>query len=216
MRRPSDEHSDVLIASYQALLDRYGPGHRAVQWSSEDAQQRRFEALAQVVTPSASVMDIGCGLGDLLGYLRAKQGFTGRYLGLDFVPEFIDHAQRRYNQGSHAQFERFDARHQRFPGGYDHLLISGTFNNLVGDHATHLDWVQTAIVNAFAAANQTLAFNSLSTHVRRFESDLFYSDPAEMFTWCAEHVSRKLSLRHDYNAPPGLGVPVDYTIYLFK
>ena len=52
--------------------------------------------------------------------------------------------------------------------------------------------------------------------VERYQRELFYSDPGEMFSWCAARLTRKLRLRHDYNAPPKLGVPVDYTIFLYK
>ena len=216
MFRRRDAPADVLIANYQALLERYGPDHRAVQWSSKDAQHRRFAVLTEVVEPGSSVMDVGCGLGDLLEYLRLQRGFTGAYLGLDFVPEFIEHARRRFADDDGARFELFDARHDSFANPYDYVLISGTFNNLVTDSSAHLEWIHRTVERAFAAANTAVAFNNLSIHVNQYEPDLFYSDPADMLTWCAERCTRRITLRHDYNAPPELGVPVDYTLYLFK
>ena len=210
------QHDNSLIAHYRALLDYYGPGHRAVQWSSVDAQIRRFGVLCEVVESSASVMDVGCGLGALLRFLRDERGFTGRYLGLDFVPEFIEHASRQNIDDPHASFQRFDARFEGFPRGYDTIVISGVFNNLVNDRASHLEWVHRTVERAFSAAAVAVAFNSLSTAVDQYERELFFSDPGEMFTWCAERLTRKLKLRHDYNAPPDLRVPVDYTIYLYK
>ena len=213
MPHPPD---NTLIAHYQVLLDHYGPGYRAVQWSSIDAQIRRFAVLSEVVEPSASVMDVGCGLGDLLSYLRDERRFVGRYLGLDFVPEFIEHASRQHAGDEQASFRVFDARYEGFPRGYDLILISGTFNNLITDPESHLEWMQTTLERAFSAAEIALAFNGLSTMVERDERELFYSDPGDMFSWCAARLTRKLSLRHDYNASPALDVPVDYTIFLYK
>ena len=80
-----------LKAHYDELYRRYGASHQAVQWSSRETQERRFEVLCDVIEPADSVIDVGCGLGDLLGYLRQRKGFTGRYLGLDFVPGFVEH-----------------------------------------------------------------------------------------------------------------------------
>lgn len=205
-----------LLLHYRALFDRYGPSHRAVQWSSVDAQLRRFKVLCEVVDATASVMDVGCGLGALLAFLRGERGFTGRYLGLDFVPDFIEHASRQYHDDPNADFQRFDARFEGFPRGHDTILISGAFNNLVGDRSSHLDWIHHTVEHAFSAAAVAVAFNGLSTAMDYYEPQLFYSDPGEMLTWCAKRLTRKLTLRHDYNAPPELGVPVDYTIFLYK
>ena len=155
---------NTLITHYQALLDHYGPGHRAVQWSSIDAQIRRFAVLSDVVTTSASVMDVGCGLGDLLSYLRDERGFKGRYMGLDFVPEFIEHATRHHVGDEQVSFRVFDARYEGFPRGYDVILISGAFNNLVSDRESHLEWIQTTLERAFSAAETAVAFNGLSDH----------------------------------------------------
>ena len=181
-----------------------------------DAQTRRFDVLCKVVEPGTSVMDVGCGLGDLLGFLRRERGFMGQYLGLDFVPEFIEHARHRYLRVPRAQFQEFDARFEGFPHGYDAILISGAFNNLMTDASEHLEWIRDTLERTYCAARAVVAFNGLSTAVERLEPDLFYSNPGEMVSWCLQHLTRKIRLRHDYNAPPSLGVPVDYTIYLYR
>ena len=211
-RRPDN----FLLNHYQGLFHHYGPGHRAVQWSSLDAQTRRFAVLSEIVESNAAVIDVGCGFGALLDYLRRERNFSGRYLGLDFVPEFIDHAKRQAVDDHQASFQVFDARFEGFPIGYDVVAVSGAFNNLVTDSVTHLEWIHDTLERAFSAARTGVAFNGLSTAVTRQESELFYSDPGKMFAWCAERLTRKLTLRHDYNAPAKLGVPVDYTIYLYK
>ena len=130
MPRRSD---NFLINHYQGLFHYYGPSHRAVQWSSLDAQTRRFAVLCEMLDTDTSVMDVGCGLGDLLGYLRREKQFAGRYLGLDFVPEFIDHAEQQASDDHQASFQLFDARFEGFPRGYDVVVVSGAFNNLVTD-----------------------------------------------------------------------------------
>ena len=161
-------------------------------------------------------MDIGCGLGDLLAYLRHEKHFTGRYLGLDFVPEFIEHARGQIGIDQHSSFEIFDVRYEGFPQSYDVVLISGIFNNLVMQADTHLQWIHDTIKRAFSAARVGVAFNSLSSVVAHQGSELFFSDPGQMFTWCLNHVTTNITLRHDYNAARKTGVPIDYTIFLKK
>ncbi len=208
--------AERLIKHYQAQLQAYGPTHQAVQWSSVDAQQRRFRVLSAVVEPHDTVVDVGCGVGDLLTFLRGNAGFRGNYLGLDFVPEFIAHCRKRYADDEGAEFRTFNLWSDPFPAGYDCFLTSGTFNNRVSEAEDHLTWMRLAIASMFASARKVAAFNSLSSHVDRLESNLFYTRPEEMLEWCARHLTRRFTLRHDYNIPPQLGLPIDYTMFLFK
>ena len=207
---------DFLINHYRSLFHYHGPNYRAVQWSSTDAQIGRFSVLSELVHSSYAVMDVGCGLGDLLNYLRYEKEFTGRYLGLDFVPEFIDYARERTVTDRQASFEIFDARYEGFPQGYDAVLISGIFNNFVMPADAQLQWIQNTIKRAFSAARVGVAFNSLSSIMPHRECELYYSDPGQMFSWCVKHVTSNLTLRHDYSDAGKPDIPIDYTIILRK
>jgi SAM-dependent methyltransferase len=46
----------------------------------------------------SSILDIGCGPGNMIGYLRkrADTGSIGQYLGIDLLPEFIDKAKEDF------------------------------------------------------------------------------------------------------------------------
>ena len=77
-----------LKSHYRKLLEQYGPSPAAVQHISQESQFKRFEVLAEVDKNLDSVIDVGCGLGDMYEYLLQTK-FSGRYLGLDFVAEFV-------------------------------------------------------------------------------------------------------------------------------
>lgn len=208
--------SDELIEHYRSHFRQHGASHRAVLWSSENAQRSRFRVLCDVVEAQDSVVDVGCGIGDMLSYLRTERGFRGRYLGLDFVPDFIAHCRDHHVQDELARFELFDAHGDPFPHGFDCFLVCGTFNNLMSTAQENVEWMCRTVENMFAVANKAVAFNSLSSYVERHEADLFYTRPPEMVEWCAKRLTRKLSLRHDYNVSTDVGLPLDYTLYLFK
>ena len=58
---------------YTNLVERFGAEVRALNWRSAELQHRRFAVLAQVgELKSASVLDVGCGMGDLLDWFRAS------------------------------------------------------------------------------------------------------------------------------------------------
>jgi SAM-dependent methyltransferase len=208
--------TDPLIEHYRAQFRHFGATHHALLWTSEQAQLRRFRVLCDVIAPTDSVVDVGCGLGDLLAYLRRERSFTGEYLGLDFVPEFIAHCRARFDADAGARFEIFDARAEAVPIGFDCYVVCGTFNNLVTTVEDNMLWRRRTIEQLYRAARKVAAFNALSTYGNPEAPGLVLTHPHEMLEWCAERVTPNLALRHDYNPPPEQRILADYTIYLFK
>jgi cyclopropane fatty-acyl-phospholipid synthase-like methyltransferase len=203
---------DGLKAHYGELYRRYGATHQAVQWSSRETQERRFEVLCDVLAPGDSVIDLGCGLGDLLGYLRQRKGFQGRYLGLDFVPEFVTHAQKAYACDRAASFAELDITREALPGDYDVILTSGMFNNRTDDNwGFLLETVQAM----FGAAKKAAAFNVMSSYVDFEDPALFYCDPLKLFDQLKRQVGPLITLRHDYRVKPE-SVPFEFSVYLRK
>jgi len=214
---PEDVFAPPLAEQYRARLRRYGPGHEAVQWSSPEAQARRFAAIADALLPTDSIIDVGCGLGCLLRFLRRERGFRGRYLGLDFVAEFVAHARARFAGDARAEFRLFDARRNEFPAGYASVVACGLFNNRIGPGDANGEWLRDAVARMYARAERLVAFNTLSAHSTAKVPDLYYTDPAGTLAWASARLTRRVVLRHDYLSPPlALGVPEDYTLYLLR
>ena len=63
---------------------------RSLGWVSETSQANHFEAISQAADfNNISVLDLGCGTGDLKAFLDAR--FSGlSYLGIDQVAEFVE------------------------------------------------------------------------------------------------------------------------------
>ncbi len=79
-------------------LDEYGPEPRGVDWSSAEAQEARFAALLETLGPlssGASLLDAGCGLGDLYPYLNARRNGIV-YTGCDLSAPHIFAARKAY------------------------------------------------------------------------------------------------------------------------
>lgn len=83
--------SNATIETFSELGRRYGATPAGVGWSYE-SQQARFEMIQRAVTlQGCSLLDVGCGYGGLLDFLRAKQ-IECRYHGIDVVPVQIANA----------------------------------------------------------------------------------------------------------------------------
>jgi SAM-dependent methyltransferase len=201
-----------LRAHYAELYQRFGPSHEAVQWSSRETQLRRFEVLAQVLSPDDSLIDLGCGLGDLLEYLRQQHGFRGRYLGLDFVPGFVAHARARYAGDPAARFEELDVTHAPLPSGYDVVLTSGMFNNRIDDN---WGFLVSTLAAMFGAARKAVAFNVMSHYVDYEDPGLYYCDPLRLFDHCKRELTPRVTLRHDYLVKPE-SIPFELSLYLYR
>jgi SAM-dependent methyltransferase len=67
------------------------------------AQRMRFEAFVlNHDLRGKSVLDVGCGIGDFSGHLRAR-GIECEYLGVDIAPEMIRRSRERYPQAEFAE-----------------------------------------------------------------------------------------------------------------
>lgn len=69
---------------YDAFISHPDPARR-VGWTNSLEQAVRFEVVRSMVQPSDSLVDLGCGSGALLVYLR-KCGWEGCYTGVDVYP----------------------------------------------------------------------------------------------------------------------------------
>ena len=199
-----------LKKHYQDLFAEHGNSSHAVQYSDSASQFKRFEILQQIDRSMESVVDIGCGLGHLYEFLQTKNENI-RYLGLDFVKEFIQAAQNTHGKDQVA-FQVCDLYQDQIPSGYDYALLSGVFNNLMPDN---WGFMRMTLEKMFAAANKGIAFNCMSTYVDYFDAGLFYVNPCEVFDFCKRELGRKVVLRNEYLIREG-SIPFECTFYVYK
>lgn len=202
---------ESLKEHYQKLFQEHGNSSAAVQYSDSVSQYKRFEILAGISTEINSMIDVGCGLAHLYDYMKSK-GFDGKYLGLDFVPEFIEADKKNYASDVNAAFQVFDIINDSFPANYEYILLSGVFNNKMPNNK---EFMLHAITKMFAASTKGIAFNAMSTYVDFQADNLYYTDPLEVFDFCKRNLTKKVTLRHDYLVKEN-SIPFEYAMYLYK
>ena len=196
---------------YQSLWIKHGESASTLQYRDRASQFARFDILCDLTYEPDSIMDVGCGLGDLLVHQR-NNGFKGRYLGLDFVDEFIGHATEKFADDALAAFKQFDAWSGAMPDEYEHITLSGAFNNKFDRNKEFL-WH--CISTMYSACERSVSFNALSTYVDYQDAHLFYVNPIKVFDFCKRNCSKRVAMRHDYvlNAS---GFPYEFTIHIYK
>jgi SAM-dependent methyltransferase len=200
-RHDDDRHT---ITHFSRLLSRHGRSHASLEWNSRESQERRFGVLAEIgLQPGDSVLDVGCGTGDLLAWME-RRGLTVDYAGTDLTPMMVEHARARFPERPFVQgclLDGVNLPKDRF----DWVLASGIFAH----RRDHPDaYMRDMIAAMLPLAVKGVAVNSLSLnapHNRQWQ--LFHADPDATITWARQKVPRA-DLREDYD-------PNDFTLYLY-
>ena len=198
---PSQTILQTVGQYYADRLERFGPTPRGVDWNSGESQELRFSRLLEVVRPAEapvcpSILDVGCGYGALLDYVRGR-ALGLDYRGFDISEPMIAAARARHGEGDGATFSS-DARTLETA---TYVVASGIFNVRL---SFTLDQWRGYVLDTLSAldgwSTAGFAFNMLSTHSDpgRRRDDLYYADPRELFDICTRRFSPRVALLHDY------------------
>lgn len=128
----------------------------ALGWRGEESQRKRFEVIARAGDLNgSSLLDVGCGHGDLKRYLDPIfTGFT--YVGIDQMPEFIAEARARYGAFPRTYFYQTDFTTITFPQ-VDYVIASGALGYRCADPDFYFDMIR----KMAGAAKKAVVFNML-------------------------------------------------------
>jgi SAM-dependent methyltransferase len=197
----TDDDYDARLRRFYALrMDVHEGLAQGDGWGSRELQRRRFEVLVEALDEAtlrtASILDVGCGTGDLIPFL-VERGWQGRYAGVDALPDMI--ARARAQHPEHA-FEVARIEDLVDLPMFDLVVASGIFAVFTADE------MQAAIPLLFARARRALAFNCLSAWAHVQQDGELYLEPAVALAWSRASSSRVV-LRCDY-------LPNDFTMYV--
>lgn len=197
--KPAERQSilDRVSRYYSARLEEFGTTARGVDWNGEASHELRHrQFLRLLASPTASVLDLGCGFGDFYRFLRAN-GHLGPFIGLDVSAGMIDAARELYGESADCLWKVGALQAERA----DYVVASGLLN-VRGDVPVETwdEYILDLIDSLAAAAEQGFAFNvlSLSSDPARRRSDLYYANPAKLLELCIERYGRSVALLQDY------------------
>jgi len=198
-----DDRSLSRLKSYQNSFAQHGESPKALQWSSYKAAAIRYTQLvADLNIENKSILDVGCGMGDLLPYLYSKN-LDFDYLGVDIVPDFIEIAKKRYLGSAFDVFNPFD---DELTQTYDIIVSSGTMNIKTPGWENRRKMM---IEHLYKYANEALAFNMAGWMQESSEGKkIAFAHIPDIFEFCRS-LTPKVILRNHYNAK-------DFTIVMYK
>ena len=182
---------------YRERWLQYGYAPQTLGWN-KDCQWVRFAAAFEGLCEEdcSSVLDFGCGFGDLLTFLRGKQ-WRGRYTGVDLVEELMVEGAKRHSSDPLASFVYSDLEDFSSKDKAAMAVAIGIFNHRL--HQDNVDFAKNAIRHMWEASTNVVVCDFLSTSsdpdCRR--DDLFYADPRQLFE-IARSFSRRVMIHHAY------------------
>lgn len=211
MDQPDDPTpaSPPYLAPYLQAARTYGGGFGSLLWASPNTQAARFEAIRRIYDPAGrSVLDVGCGRADYLGFLLDSGARPADYIGIEAVGPLADAAEERAEparrEGVAVRIIRADFVREpvRMFVGSDVVVFSGSLNT-AGD-----DVFYPTLRRAYEAAAEALVFNFLDSTALAGKDFLVWRRPADVLRF-ARSLSPDVRVRDDY-------LPGDCTVAVVK
>lgn len=191
----SQEDRAGTIEKYQKGYAEHGYSPKTLGWD-KGRQDIRFEVLLSFFEcQGKSILDIGCGFGDLNRVLSQKIGGAYSYTGVDLVSNLIDEGRRHYTQ-ENIDFINADFLEYQFIEKFDIVLASGIFNHKFSSGKNDL-FVERVLEKAWSLCTVGFAFDFLSDKVDYCYDHTYHNNP-ERILGLSYKLSRNIVLRNDY------------------
>ena len=188
-----------MIDLDKIYLEKFGEGDNVTNlgWGSTKSQESRFKVLLEIpgYIIGDSVLDVGCGYGDLSNYAE-------NYTGIDLREKCIEIAGNRYpkirEKFIHSSI--FDIENQ-----FDWIVASGIFC-FKDDWDININLHLSRILNISKKGVAINFLSDLSKGTR--DSSMKYAKISECSDIIGKYTNRFI-IRHDY-------LPNDFTVYIYK
>lgn len=192
------DEREMVIQRYSERLARYGDSPLTLGWT-KDKHLLRYHILLDSwrVKSGESLLDFGCGFGDLFGYLQ-QQKIDLHYYGYDLNEDLIAVGKKKY---PHIFLSTEDILASGAAKSFDYGVSSGVHNLKLADNWT---FIEQTFAGLAKICRKGFALNFISNKVDRIENHLYYADPVKILE-LAYCYSKKVILRNDY-------MPFEFTI----
>lgn len=170
--------NEKMVADfYNARYARSGRSVKTVGWSTMETQSLRFAELFRFISvEDPVVVDVGCGLGDLVPWMNDNLPGRFTYVGIDIAADLIDDASRRFSGHENIEFIVGDVANIPIPA-CDVAVASGAFS-LRG--AWDVAKMRGTVHAMFDAARVAVACNFLSSDVDYTEERNVHYSPTDI------------------------------------
>lgn len=166
----------IIETYYEDNMAKGLPEYGILGWESEEAQRLRFDMLlAAANLEGKSLLDVGCGTGNLLEYINSK-GINVSYTGVDILEKMIEQAKSKQLNADFYHVDIF--KNNTFnDNSFNVIYASGIFNLDLGNNRAFLT---NALELFFRLSSEVVVFNLLHCASPDREDTYFYFHPDEV------------------------------------
>lgn len=192
-------------AEYESALSHWGHKPKSLLYKTSGSMVARHRALlSSLPLERKTILDIGCGFGDIIPMIAAKATHFS-YTGIDMVPGFIKFAARKYPRH---HFLVGDYFHHPLAESFDIVLASGILSS---NFPHYLSYRKRFISLMFAHCRLALAFDVACCHpapTPDIGARIAYADTVQIIAHCLS-LTEKISFT-------SLEIPSITTFALFR
>ena len=218
MANPLDNIASLMIERYSRRYKELGHDVKTLGWGNTEQQGFRFKQAVEALDfkSEKSVLDIGCGFGDLLALLTAEKKGVSKYIGWDLNPDLIAECKEIWeNIPIQTAFELVNIGKQIIDASVADIgFLLGVLNLNLKEEFDNYQYSEMIIRNSFSAVNELLVVDFLSTKLTPDypkEDFVFYHDPARMLEF-ALTLTPNVVLKHNYAPIP----QKEFMLFLYK
>lgn len=192
-----------IAKGYQKTLKEHKGGIKSLKWLNYDSAACRYiEITHDLDFAGKSILDVGCGFGDIIPYIRVKTG-DFKYTGTDLMPEFVQEGQKRYPEHTFVEQNYFEVLPEKH---YDIIICSGALNS---NNKDAIEYRKNNIKAMFDRTDYALAFNMAGNSKHIPDTNwIHYTDSKKILDYCFT-LTNKIIFRQAYHEK-------DFTIILIK
>lgn len=192
-----------IIKYHKDCIKTFGlESNEALGWKNRENQTIRFKNILDIGDLNGkTVLDVGCGTGDLFDYMN-QQSINCNYTGIDQVKEFVELAGEKYKAHSNASFLLGDFWSVDV-NRYDYVLASGALSYRNSDP----EFIYKMIFRLYSLSEIAFGFNLMES-VELKDGGLVAYEKSRILAYC-QKICPNVIIKDDY-------LKNDFTIMMYK
>lgn len=188
---------------FDASVEKHADSLIALDWGSKRTQELRFFLFSEIDNLNGkTVLDVGCGFGDLFVFLTQKLHLNITYTGVDISKNIIATAKKRHPSLDLKQLNILEDPIESF----DYVFGSGIHNIKTADNYALLEMLLTKM---YEIANEGVATNMIDASFDTNLAEHIFAYEKNKVLEITQKITPYYVLRRDY-------LPHDFTLFLYK
>jgi ubiquinone/menaquinone biosynthesis C-methylase UbiE len=198
----------IYLERYNKRLEEFAHSPKTLGWSNDKEKQfLRFkialESLRFSSKPIKSVLDIGCGFGDMGGEFMKNNYPNVRYTGIDINENLINEGKKLFPSLDLRVGNILEMNIEK----YDLVCASGVFNYAM-KRENQIEYMRELVNRFYQLSTNLVSIDFLSTYVD-FKHEGSYHTEIENIFDIAKKLSKRVVVRNDY-------LDFEYCVYIIK